>query len=48
MAPTSYNPAGLGFLNSTQISRQHLAYLDSIHYEYLSFGVPLPRSRDCV
>jgi len=45
-APT-LNPAGLGFLNSTQFAGQHLDYLQSIHYEYLSFGVPLPRSGSC-
>lgn len=38
------NPGGLGFLDSTQIAGQHLSYLESIHYEYLSFGLPLPRS----
>jgi hypothetical protein len=30
-----YNPAGLAFLNSTQVAGQHLDYLESIHYEYL-------------
>src|SRR5205807_3632641 len=39
-APT-YNPGGLGFLPSTQLSGQHLSYLDSNHYEYLSFVHPL-------
>src|SRR5258708_16164165 len=37
----TYNPGGLGFLDSTQFSGQHLAYLDSLHYEYLSFAHPL-------
>src|SRR6202171_6433759 len=37
----TYNPAGLGFLNSTQFSGQHLSYIDTIHYEYLSFAVPM-------
>jgi hypothetical protein len=37
----TYNPGGLGFLESTQFSGQHLSYLESIHYEYLSFAVPL-------
>jgi hypothetical protein len=45
-APT-YNPAGLGFLDSTQLSGQHLSYIDSLHYEYLSFAVPIPRSSNC-
>src|SRR5688500_8400645 len=34
-APT-WNPAGLGRVQSTQLSGQHLSYLESIHYEYLS------------
>src|SRR5258706_8326700 len=41
------NPGGLGFLDSTQFAGQHLSYLDSIHYEYLSFGLPLPRASSC-
>ena len=41
------NPGGLGFLDSPQFAGQHLAYLESIHYEYLSFGVPLGRSSFC-
>ena len=45
-SPT-YNPGGLGMLESTQFSGQHLSYLDSLHYEYLSFAVPLPRSTSC-
>ena len=43
----TWNPSGLGFLGSTQFSGQHLSYLDSIHYEYLSFALPLPRSLQC-
>jgi len=43
----TWNPGGLGFLESTQFSGQHLAYLDTIHYEYLSFAVPLPRTSSC-
>jgi len=43
----TYNPAGLGTLESTQFSGQHLSYLDSIHFEYLSFGVPLSRAQSC-
>jgi len=46
----TYNPGGLGFLESTQFSGQHLSYLDSLDYEYLSFAVPLPRAsspKDC-
>src|SRR5258706_1982905 len=39
-APT-WNPAGLGFLNSAQLAGQHLSYLESIHDEYLSFAIPL-------
>ena len=43
----TYNPAGLGFLDSLQFSGQHLSYIDSMHYEYLSFATPLPRSTSC-
>jgi len=35
-----YNPGGLGFVDSTQLSGQHLSYLDSIYYESLSFVHP--------
>jgi len=45
-APT-WNPAGLGFLDSTQLAGQHLSYLDSIQYEYLSFVHPLDHSTSC-
>ena len=45
-APT-LNPGGLGFLESTQFSGQHIAYLESMNYEYLSFALPLPRSASC-
>jgi len=41
------NPSGLGFLGSTQFAAQHLSYLESIDYEYLSFGVPLSRRETC-
>ena len=37
---TTANPAGLGFLDSTQLAGQHLVYLESIHYEYLGFAHP--------
>lgn len=36
----NWNPAALGFLPSTQIAGQHLSYLESIRYEYLSFVHP--------
>src|SRR2546427_568514 len=36
-----WNPAGLGLLDSTQVSAQHLAYLESMHYEYLGVAHPL-------
>ncbi len=36
-----YNPAGLGFLTSKQLAAQHLAYLESIHYEFGSFVMPV-------
>lgn len=43
-APT-WNPGGLGFLESTQFSAQHLAYLDPNHYEYASVVHPLSAGR---
>jgi hypothetical protein len=45
-APT-WNPGGLGLLDSTQLSGQHVSYLDTLHYEYFSAAVPLPRSSSC-
>src|ERR1700692_272675 len=39
----TYNPGGLGVLASTQVSGQHLSYLDTLHYEYRTFAVPPPR-----
>src|ERR1044072_4831159 len=43
----TYNPGGLGFLESTQCSGQYLSYIDSMPYESPSFAVPLPRSSNC-
>jgi len=40
-----YNPAGLGFAPSTQLAGQHLAYLESIHFEYMSFIHPLEQGK---
>src|ERR1017187_2363206 len=39
-APT-WNPAGLGRLTGTELAAQHLSYLESMNYEYLSFVHPL-------
>jgi hypothetical protein len=36
-----WNPGALGFIDSTQIAGQHVAYLESISYEFLSFVHPL-------
>src|ERR1700733_10722233 len=36
-----WNPAGLGYLNSTQVAAQHVSYLQSISYEFLSVVVPV-------
>jgi hypothetical protein len=36
-----WNPAGLGFLDSTQLAGMHLSYLESINYEFASFVRPL-------
>jgi hypothetical protein len=39
-APT-WNPAGLGSLSGTEVAAQHLSYLESMNYEYLSIVHPL-------
>jgi len=44
-APT-WNPAGLGFVNDNEISGQHLSYLESMDYEYLSFVHPFDQSHE--
>jgi hypothetical protein len=36
-----WNPAGLGFLDSTQLAGMHLSYLETISYEFASFVHPL-------
>lgn len=35
---TVWNPAGLAFIDGTQVAGQHLSYLESIHHEFLSIG----------
>ena len=42
-----YNPAGLGFAPSNEIAGQHLSYLESINYEFLSFIHPLSHDQAC-
>src|SRR5205807_10389423 len=39
-APT-WNPAGLGRLSGNELAAQHLSYLESMNYEYLSLVHPL-------
>lgn len=36
-----WNPAGLGFLDSTEAAAMHLSYLETLSYEYASFVHPL-------
>src|SRR5579872_3093753 len=36
-----WNPAGLGFVETSQFAAQHLSYLESINDEYLGFAHPL-------
>jgi hypothetical protein len=36
-----WNPAGLGFMDHTEVAGQHLSYVDSIHYEYLGLAHPI-------
>ncbi len=40
-----WNPAGLGFVNSSQLAGQHLDYLESIHDEFLSFVHPIGQGK---
>src|SRR5207245_1289642 len=43
-APT-WNPAGLGSVEANEAAAQHLSYLESMNYEYLSFVHPMGDSR---
>src|ERR1051326_475008 len=36
-----WNPAGLGMLSGNELAGQHTSYLESMHYEFLSFVHPL-------
>lgn len=45
---TVWNPGGLGFLDSDQVAAQHLAYLESVYYEYFSFVHPFTQSSQAV
>jgi hypothetical protein len=42
---TTWNPGALGRVDSNQLAGQHLSYLESINYEYLSFVHPLGKGR---
>ena len=44
-APT-WNPAGLARLSGTEVAAQHLSYLESMNYEYLSFVHPFDKGRE--
>jgi hypothetical protein len=39
------NPAGLGFLNSTELAGQHLSYISPNYYEFGSFVHPLSKGK---
>ncbi len=39
-----WNPAGLGFLDSTQVAGMHLSYLETISYEFASFVQPVSQN----
>ncbi len=41
-----WNPAGLGMLTGNEVAAQHLSYLQSMDYEFLSFVHPFDKSRD--
>ena len=36
-----WNPAGLGFLNGSELAGMHLSYLETMNYEFASFVHPL-------
>jgi hypothetical protein len=41
-----WNPAGLARLSGNELAGQHLSYLESIHYEHVSFVHPFAKSRN--
>ena len=41
-----WNPAGLASLNDNEVAGQHLAYLESINYEFLSFVHPFAADKE--
>ena len=41
-----WNPAGLGMLSGNEVAGQHLSYLESMHYEFLSFVHPFDKSHE--
>ncbi len=41
-----WNPAGLGMLNGNELAGQHLSYLESMHYEFMSFVHPFDKAQD--
>src|SRR5882724_12551425 len=41
-----WNPAGLGMLSGNEMAGQHVTYLESMHYEFLSFVHPFDKSRE--
>jgi len=41
----AWNPGGLGLIDSNQFAAQHLAYLETTHYEFASFVHPLGNGR---
>jgi hypothetical protein len=41
-----WNPAGLGMLTANELAGQHLSYLESMHYEFMSFVHPFNQPSD--
>ena len=39
-----WNPAGLGRLGGNEVAAKHLSYLESMHYEYMSFVHPFNKA----
>lgn len=44
-APT-WNPAGLALIDGKELAGQHLSYLESMNYEYISYVHPLSDGKD--
>src|SRR5438105_2223756 len=41
-----WNPAGLGFLDTVEFTGTHLSYISPVHYEHVSFVMPLKKDHE--